>query len=506
MEPHHDAVPGWACQPVLAVLIRFGVLMVPIVSGVAVGAALTRAIPRPNGMAAVPWFLVVLGASTVTVTLVDRLARRLLPLATLLRLSLAFPDRIPSRFKLARQAGNIRVLERRIVETRERGLDDDPSKAAEEILTLVAALSAHDRKTRGHSERVRVFTDMLAEEFDLSPTDCDRLRWAALLHDVGKLDVPSEILNMRGKPDKAEWERLRRHPLEGERIAAPLAAWLGSWAAVIGQHHERWDGGGYPCALSGEDIGLGARIVSVADSFEVMTAARSYKRPMTPTAARRELQQCADGQFDPQVVRAFLNISLGRLWWAVGPASWVAQIPFMLHIGRTGGQALTLARAGTALAVNGLAGILALGVGAAVAAPGPQPSTGATVGVVAPADRSWSVSPHPGGSDSVQTGSSDGGDVEVVDESSDAGEDQTSQDDPGPGDDSDDVGGATDIMDGATDTLEDVTDDVTDSIDEVVDDVTGVVDDVTGVVDDVADDYDPVDDDLDDVTGSLGVT
>lgn len=544
-----DTDPRWAGRPFLAGLVRFAVLLVPTASGIAAGVALARSIPRPNGLAVIVWLLAVLGASTLTVTVVERAARRLLPLATLLNLSLAFPDHVPSRFKLARQAGNVRVLQQRVQEAREHGLDPDPARAAETILSLVAALSAHDRKTRGHSERVRAFTDMLAEEFDLSPVDRDRLRWAALLHDVGKLEVPSATLNKPGKPDEAEWESLKRHPFEGERIAAPLIPWLGEWAAAIGMHHERWDGGGYPRGLSGEQIGLAARLVSVADSFEVMTAARSYKRPMTPNAARRELQRCAGKQFDPQVVRAFFGISVRRLWWTVGPTSWVAQIPFILGIGRSGGRAVTLARAASAVAINGLAGLVALGVATATPVTSVQPTLRASA--VASADGTALESPGPDGAGSIDD---DAVDDDAVDDDGDtiAEDDTSGQDDGGldpppgeaPADDGsleepdggdgdpadDTVTDPTDVsagedpesgelvdvvedtVDDVTETVDDVLDDIVETVDDTVETVEGVVEDVVGAVTDTVDDAtDPiddvtsaVDDAVDDVLGGLG--
>jgi hypothetical protein len=347
--------------------VRVAALILPIVAAVATSAILARTLPVAHERLGVigRWLLMV-AASTTALVLVERAARRLMPLATLLRLSIVFPDCAPSRLALARRAGSTRTLQRTISEARATGVDDQPSRAANRIITLMAALSAHDKKTRGHSERVRVFTDLIADELRLSRDERDRLRWAALLHDVGKLMLSSDLLNKEGKPSDDEWAEIHRHPVEGARIAAPLFEWLGPWAAAIEQHHERHDGRGYPHALAGREISLGARIVSVADAYERMTGASSYKKPISAAAARAELTRCAGTQFDPAIVRAFLNVSIGRLWWRTGPLSWLAQVPLLAWLPRLGQTvAGTSGQIGAAVASAGaaIAGAAALTVG-----------------------------------------------------------------------------------------------------------------------------------------------
>ena len=113
----------------------------------------------------------------------------MLPLAALLKLSLLFPDRAPSRFQTAMKTGTVATMEERLAETRTGRAGETPAEAAERLLTLVAAIDAHDAVTRGHSERVRAYTRMIGEELKLSQRDLDLLNWAALLHDVGKLNV-----------------------------------------------------------------------------------------------------------------------------------------------------------------------------------------------------------------------------------------------------------------------------------------------------------------------------
>lgn len=147
------------------------------------------------------------------------------------------------------------------------------------------------------------------------------------MHDVGKMTVDPRVLRKPSRLDEAEWRQIRAHPAEGARIAAGLRPFLGPWFEAIGQHHERWDGSGYPLGLAGTQISYGARIVAMADAFEVMTAARSYKRPVDPGAARAELVRCAGRQFDPDVVRALLGVSLERLHRVLGPAAWLGVLP-----------------------------------------------------------------------------------------------------------------------------------------------------------------------------------
>ncbi|HEY7400882.1 MAG TPA: HD-GYP domain-containing protein [Actinomycetota bacterium] len=440
--------------------------------------ALGRAVPAPAGALVVLWWLGIFAVCSVTAVLVERLARRLLPLATLLQLSLVFPDRAPSRFVLARRSGNVRRLEERVRAAHEQGVSDDPARAAEEILSLVAALSAHDRKTRGHSERVRAFTDLIAGELKLTQDERDRLRWAALLHDVGKLRVPAKILNKPGKPDEHEWELLKRHPAAGARIAAPLLPWLGEWGATIAQHHERYDGNGYPAAFAGEQIAFGARIVSVADSFEVMTAARSYKKPMSVPAAREELVRNAGSQFDPAVVRTFLSISIGRLWWTVGPASWVGITPFFGWLQRAAAQAAAAAQSAAVVAVVGLSGVVAPASQSASGSSHPPAPTTSGAPYSPPTYAPVPQNPHPDGAEGQGHGGhgkgQDGGGGKGG--GSGGGDDPDTPPDPGGGS----GGPVSDTVNTVSDTVTDTVDTVSDTVEQTVDDAVDAVDTTIG--------------------------
>jgi putative nucleotidyltransferase with HDIG domain len=318
----------WQRRSLGAGLLRVAVLCAPVLTSFGAAWAVQRALPPVGGHLDRLWHLGVLVAvSTVVLFVVDRLGRRLLPLVTLLDLSMLFPDRAPSRIKVAREAIRRRPIEEQLERVREAGAD--PGAVAREILTLVAALSAHDKPTRGHAERVRMFTDLLAEQLGVPHRDRDLLRWAAILHDVGKLRVPATLLNKPGKPTEEEWAVLKAHPTHGAEMAAGLLPWLGEWADVIVQHHERYDGTGYPSGLAGSGISLGGRIVSVADAYDVMTAARAYKRPVSRQAALKELVRFSGSQFDPQVVRAMVAVGAPRLRRAQGLAAWLADIPLV---------------------------------------------------------------------------------------------------------------------------------------------------------------------------------
>ena len=350
----------WVARPVLSRVVQLCVLAVPIGASIGCAAFLSAALPHADSVsAALVWWAIVVVASTVVLFGVERIARRLLPLAVLLRLSLLFPDQAPKRYRVAARSWSSRRLRERLEHADRLGRDSTPLEAATCIIGLLASLSAHDRRTRGHCERVRAYNDLLAEELGLAQPDRERLRWAALIHDIGKLAVPPRLLNKPSAPDAREWEVLRAHPLRGAQIAAPLSAWLGEWASAIEQHHERWDGGGYPHGLAAEEIGLGARIVAVADAFEVMTSVRPYSRPVSAAAGRTELAACAGSHFDPAVVRAFLNVSLGSLRKAMGPLAWFAEIPILSGMPRLEAAIVAGGRQ-TVVGVGAAAGVVAV--------------------------------------------------------------------------------------------------------------------------------------------------
>ena len=238
---------GWAGRAFAAKSLKWSITLAPIAVAAAVSIGLALVLPAATSW---PWAIlrvaVIAALSMTTITIVERAGRRLLPLSTLLRLSLVFPDRTPSRFKMALKAGSGKRMERALIEARTNGLSADRAEAAEQLVLLSTAIGAHDRRTRGHCERVRLYAELLGEELHLTNEERHKLQWAALIHDMGKITVPPEILNKRGKPTDAEWAILQGHPARGEELVAPVADWLGEWVHAVGGHHERWDGTGYP--------------------------------------------------------------------------------------------------------------------------------------------------------------------------------------------------------------------------------------------------------------------
>lgn len=174
------------------------------------------------------------------------------------------------------------------------------------VRSLATAVDAKDSYTRGHSDHVASYAMMIAEKIGLSHDQKVALEMAAYLHDIGKIGVAEEILLKPGRLSDPEMEQMRHHPLIGANILKPVAF---PWAInpVVRHHHESYDGTGYPAGLKGDEIPLLARILTVADSFEAMTADRPYRQGMSIAKAVQELKDCSGTQFDPRVVELFLE-------------------------------------------------------------------------------------------------------------------------------------------------------------------------------------------------------
>jgi transcriptional regulator with GAF, ATPase, and Fis domain len=177
----------------------------------------------------------------------------------------------------------------------------------ETIRSLAQALEARDAYTKGHSERVTRYSLEMAKEMGLSDHGCKVIRYAGLLHDIGKIGISDTILHKRLKLTEEDWEAIRNHPLFGDSILGPLK-FLQEAQAIVLRHHERYDGSGYPGHLKGEEIPLEARIIAVADAYDAMTSDRPYRQALDPRTARGEIEKASGRQFDPTVVEAFLSV------------------------------------------------------------------------------------------------------------------------------------------------------------------------------------------------------
>lgn len=175
------------------------------------------------------------------------------------------------------------------------------------VENLLNTLKAKSDETREHAERMKYYAHKLGEEIALENEDLNKLSLLANLHDIGKIDISEDILNKPDKLTKEEWQIIKTHPEKGYTIAKSTEE-FSSIAESILYHHERWDGKGYPDGLSGEEIPILARIISIVDAYDVMTHRRAYTEPKSQKEAMIELKRCAGTQFDPILVDSFLNI------------------------------------------------------------------------------------------------------------------------------------------------------------------------------------------------------
>jgi len=171
---------------------------------------------------------------------------------------------------------------------------------------LAGALDAKDRYTRGHSDRVANYAVELARHLKLREDQVEAILHMAFLHDIGKIGISDELLTRVGRLADSEFDKIKLHPVIGEHILKDLN-YLGSFTHFVRSHHEKYDGSGYPDGLKGKAIPLGARIITLADSFDAMTSDRSYRSKMTPEEALEEVRR-----FDPELVEAFLALRNGK--------------------------------------------------------------------------------------------------------------------------------------------------------------------------------------------------
>jgi len=198
------------------------------------------------------------------------------------------------------------LVEQRTIEL-DKALNSLEGAYRSTLKALTAALETRDSETHGHSERVVTYSLRLGREYGLSSEEMKALEFGSLLHDIGKIGVPDSILRKPAKLTEEEWVRMREHPLHGQQILRGIEFLQGA-SRVVAQHHEKWDGTGYPLGLRKEEIDICARIFSVADAFDAITSDRVYRRGKSYEAASQELDDWSGRQFDPKVVEAFHRV------------------------------------------------------------------------------------------------------------------------------------------------------------------------------------------------------
>ena len=181
-----------------------------------------------------------------------------------------------------------------------------PPAVVETVTSLALAIDAKDHYTQGHSQKVSAYAVMIAEALSMDASEVEEIRLAGLLHDIGKVGIPEPILNKSGPLDATEWETMKTHTELGAKILEPLEA-MKRIRLMVRHHHEFYDGTGYPDRMEGERIPYGARVIAIADAYDTITSERTYKKARTPEDAFLELERCAANQFDPSLVRVFIE-------------------------------------------------------------------------------------------------------------------------------------------------------------------------------------------------------
>jgi diguanylate cyclase (GGDEF)-like protein/putative nucleotidyltransferase with HDIG domain len=181
-----------------------------------------------------------------------------------------------------------------------------PQAVLDTVTSLAFAIDAKDHYTQGHSQKVAAYAALIAESLGMNDAEVEEIRLGAVLHDIGKVGIPENILNKNGPLNPEEWETMKSHVSFGAKILDPLTP-LAHIREMVLHHHEFFDGSGYPNALAGESIPLGARIIAIADAYDTITSDRTYKKARTATDALAELERCANAQFDGSIVELFVR-------------------------------------------------------------------------------------------------------------------------------------------------------------------------------------------------------
>ena len=216
--------------------------------------------------------------------------------------------RIRSQLRLRQMESELTLVNKNLRMRTSDLVDQQKSLFLSTVKSLASAIDAKDEYTRHHSTRVTDFSLKIAAKMGFSEKELGDLELAALLHDVGKIAVPESILNKPGKLTDEEFTLIKEHPARGEAILSPVIE-LKEISRVVRAHHERYDGRGYPDRLKGREIPIGARIMTIADTYDSITSERPYRKAASHRYAVKEIISCSGTQFDPEVVENFLEIA-----------------------------------------------------------------------------------------------------------------------------------------------------------------------------------------------------
>jgi len=186
------------------------------------------------------------------------------------------------------------------------------SMRSQTISLVLNALFEKNTREMLHSKRVGEIAELIAIKMGLSEENVRNLKTAGLMHDIGKIGIDESILNKPTRLTDPEWEEMKRHPEIGYRILSSVSEFSEISVCVL-EHHERWDGTGYPRGLKESEICLEARIVGFADAYDAMTCGRTYRHALSAKEALAEIYACQGSQFDPEIVRLFATVVLGEL-------------------------------------------------------------------------------------------------------------------------------------------------------------------------------------------------
>lgn len=234
---------------------------------------------------------------------IDRIKNQILNLPTnILNISVAFGHKTKTLPKedindIIKEAETVLSLEK---STEKHGL------VKESIILILKTMFDKYRNEKEHSKRVSSICGQMGKHLNLSPSEIHKLKIAGAMHDIGKITIDEEVLYKKGKLTRREWIQVRNHAEAGYRILNSSDAFT-KIADIVLQHHERWDGTGYPKGLKGEEILLSARVIAVVEAYDALTAFKTYRKQMTQDEAFSEILRCSGTQFDPEVVRVFIK-------------------------------------------------------------------------------------------------------------------------------------------------------------------------------------------------------